>query len=49
MAVASLNMGNLGKLKVQGGPVKQFIFTHFQPAVLLTMILFWSFAPDSIA
>ena len=34
---------------VQGGPVKRFIFTHFQPAMLVAMILFWTFAPDSIA
>lgn len=34
---------------VQGGPVKRFIFTHFQPAILVAMILFWTFAPDSIA
>jgi len=49
MAGAALNIGNLGKIEVEGGPVKQFIFTHFQPAVLLAMILFWSLAPDSIA
>lgn len=36
-------------LRVEGGPVKRFVFTHFQPAVLLAMILFWTFAPDSIA
>ncbi|MET3722670.1 sterol desaturase family protein [Sphingomonas trueperi] len=34
---------------VQGGPVKRFIFTWFQPAVLLAMVLFWTLAPDSIA
>jgi sterol desaturase/sphingolipid hydroxylase (fatty acid hydroxylase superfamily) len=35
--------------KVQGGPVKQFIFTWFQPAVLLGLIAFWYYAPNSIA
>lgn len=34
---------------VQGGPVKRFIFTYFQPAMLVAMILFWTLAPDSIA
>jgi sterol desaturase/sphingolipid hydroxylase (fatty acid hydroxylase superfamily) len=35
--------------RVQGGPVKQFIFTWFQPAVLFALILFWFYAPNSIA
>ena len=34
---------------VAGGPIKQFIFTHFQPAVLFAMIAFWCFAPDKYA
>jgi sterol desaturase/sphingolipid hydroxylase (fatty acid hydroxylase superfamily) len=35
--------------KVEGGPVKRFIFTWFQPAVLLALIVFWYYAPNSIA
>ncbi|MFC0203964.1 sterol desaturase family protein [Novosphingobium soli] len=35
--------------RVEGGPVKQFIFTWFQPAVLFAAILFWYYAPNSIA
>ncbi|GAM05145.1 sterol desaturase family protein [Novosphingobium sp. MBES04] len=38
---------NLGR--VEGGPVKRFIFTWFQPAVLVALVLFWMYAPDSIA
>src|SRR5690242_6692630 len=35
--------------RVEGGPVKQFIFTWFQPTVLFAAILFWYYAPNSIA
>lgn len=35
--------------KVEGGPVKQFIFTWFQPTVLVALIAFWYYAPNSIA
>ncbi|WP_028056153.1 sterol desaturase family protein [Sphingobium bisphenolivorans] len=35
--------------RVEGGPVKQFIFTWFQPAALFALILFWYYAPNSIA
>lgn len=35
--------------KVEGGPVKQFIFTYFQPAVLFGLLAFWYYAPNSIA
>ncbi|MET0249746.1 MAG: sterol desaturase family protein [Sphingobium sp.] len=35
--------------RVQGGPVKQFVFTWFQPAILLGLIAFWYYAPNSIA
>ncbi|MCQ9157055.1 sterol desaturase family protein [Acidomonas methanolica] len=35
--------------KVEGGPVKQFFFTYFQPVALLALILFWYYAPNSIA
>ncbi len=35
--------------KVEGGPVKQFIFSRFQPTVLFALIAFWYYAPNSIA
>jgi hypothetical protein len=35
--------------KIEGGPVKQFVFTWFQPAMLLGLIAFWFYAPNSIA
>jgi sterol desaturase/sphingolipid hydroxylase (fatty acid hydroxylase superfamily) len=35
--------------KVEGGPVKQFIFTWFQPTMLFALIAFWYYAPNSIA
>ncbi|MCJ2183012.1 sterol desaturase family protein [Novosphingobium sp. 1949] len=35
--------------KVEGGPFKRMFFTYFQPAVLLALVLFWMYAPDSIA
>ncbi|MCB5424092.1 sterol desaturase family protein [Altererythrobacter sp. CC-YST694] len=35
--------------RVEGGPVKQFVFTWFQPTVLFALIAFWYYAPDSIA
>ena len=35
--------------KVEGGPVKQFIFTWFQPTVLFALLAFWYYAPNSIA
>jgi sterol desaturase/sphingolipid hydroxylase (fatty acid hydroxylase superfamily) len=35
--------------KVEGGPVKQFIFTWFQPAMLFAVLAFWYYAPNSIA
>ena len=35
--------------RVEGGPVKQFIFTWFQPAMLFGLLAFWYYAPNSIA
>ncbi|MXP25817.1 fatty acid hydroxylase family protein [Altererythrobacter indicus] len=35
--------------KVEGGPVKRFIFTYFQPFVLFSLIAFWYYAPNSLA
>lgn len=38
---------NIGK--VEGGPIKRFIFSWFQPVVLFSLIGFWYYAPNSIA
>jgi len=38
---------NVGK--VEGGPVKRFIFTWFQPTLLFAALAFWYYAPDSVA
>ena len=35
--------------RVQGGPVKQFVFTWFQPTMLFALLAFWYYAPNSIA
>lgn len=35
--------------RVEGGPIRQFVFTWFQPTVLFALILFWYYAPNSIA
>lgn len=35
--------------RVEGGPFKQAFFTWFQPAVLLGIVAFWYYAPNSIA
>lgn len=35
--------------KVEGGPVKRFVFTWFQPVMLFALIAFWYYAPNSIA
>ena len=35
--------------RVEGGPVKQAFFSWFQPAVLLGLVAFWYYAPNSIA
>lgn len=35
--------------RVEGGPVKQFVFTWFQPTMLFALIAFWYYAPNSIA
>lgn len=35
--------------KVEGGPVKQFVFTWFQPTLLFGLLAFWYYAPNSIA
>ena len=38
---------NIGR--VDGGPIRQFIFTWFQPTMLFALIAFWYYAPNSIA
>ncbi len=35
--------------KVEGGPVKRFIFTWFQPTMLFALLIFWYYAPNSLA
>lgn len=35
--------------KVEGGPLKRWFFTWFQPVVLFSMVAFWYYAPNSIA
>lgn len=35
--------------RVEGGEIKRFVFTWFQPAVLLALVAFWYYAPNSIA
>ena len=35
--------------KVEGGPLRLFFFTWFQPTILLALIAFWYYAPNSIA
>jgi sterol desaturase/sphingolipid hydroxylase (fatty acid hydroxylase superfamily) len=38
---------NIGK--VDGGPLKQFFFSHFQATVLFGLIIFWYYVPSAIA
>ena len=35
--------------RVEGGPVKRFVFTWFQPTMLFALLAFWYYAPNSIA
>ena len=35
--------------RVEGGPLKQFVFTWFQPTILFALVVFWYYAPNSIA
>ncbi|MHC9419951.1 sterol desaturase family protein [Sphingomonas citri] len=35
--------------KVQGGPLRLFFFTWFQPTMLFALVAFWYYAPNSIA
>jgi len=35
--------------KVEGGPFKRAFFTWFQPVTLFALILFWYYAPNSLA
>jgi sterol desaturase/sphingolipid hydroxylase (fatty acid hydroxylase superfamily) len=48
-AEAPVTIGWENVPRVQGGPLKRFVFTYFQPAVLFGLILFWYYAPNSIA
>ncbi len=46
-APVTVGWENIGK--VEGGPVKQFIFTWFQPVFLLFFVAFFYYAPNSLA
>ncbi|MDQ4419339.1 sterol desaturase family protein [Sphingobium sp. DEHP117] len=46
-APVTIGWENVGR--VQGGRVKRFIFTWFQPAMLFALVAFWYYAPNSIA
>ncbi len=35
--------------KVEGGPIRRFVFTWFQPFMLFAFVAFWYYAPNSIA
>lgn len=35
--------------RVQGGPIRQFVFTWFQPTMLFALLAFWYYAPNDIA
>ncbi len=35
--------------RVEGGPVKLFFFTWFQPFMMFALVAFWYYAPNSIA
>ncbi|MFM6933065.1 MAG: sterol desaturase family protein [Novosphingobium sp.] len=48
-AQAPVTIGWENVPRVEGGPVKQFIFTWFQPAMLFALVAFWYYAPNSIA
>jgi hypothetical protein len=46
-APVTVGWENIGT--VQGGPVKRFVFTWFQPFFLAAFVLFFYYAPNSIA
>ena len=46
-APVTIGWDNIGR--VQGGPIKQFVFTWFQPTALFALVAFWYYAPNSIA
>lgn len=46
-APVTVGWENIGR--VEGGPIKQFVFTYFQPAMLLLAIGFWYYAPNWLA
>jgi sterol desaturase/sphingolipid hydroxylase (fatty acid hydroxylase superfamily) len=48
-AQAPVTVGWENVPRVEGGPVKQFIFTWFQPAVFFALLGFWYYAPNDIA
>jgi len=46
-APVTVGWENIGR--VEGGPIKQFVFTWFQPAVLFGLLAFWYYAPNEWA
>jgi len=48
-AEAPVTIGWENVPQVEGGPVKRAFFTYFQPTILIALILFWYYAPNSIA
>lgn len=48
-AQAPVTVGWENLPQVEGGPIKRFVFTWFQPAMLFGLILFWYYAPNPIA
>ena len=46
-APVTVGWENIGK--VEGGPVKQFVFTYFQPFMLFAAIAFLYYAPNWLA
>jgi sterol desaturase/sphingolipid hydroxylase (fatty acid hydroxylase superfamily) len=48
-AEAPITVGWENIPKVEGGPVKRFVFSWFQPFVFFAVIGFWYYAPDPVA
>ncbi|MBA4050458.1 MAG: sterol desaturase, partial [Erythrobacter sp.] len=46
-APVTVGWENIGK--VEGGPIKRFVFTWFQPVMLFAAIAFWYYAPNWLA
>ncbi|KPP88211.1 sterol desaturase family protein [Erythrobacter sp. HL-111] len=46
-APVTVGWENIGR--VEGGPLKQLVFTYFQPFFLFAVVAFWYWAPNEIA